>query len=88
MGESEDMMESFEHVGQSLMLAVIPIYAILASQFRSFLPLAIMLAAAVADGCGWFAFPGGRYRQHHVDDRTNSLDGTRDQERHPAGGLY
>ena len=42
MGESEDMMESFEHVGQSLMLAVIPIYAILASQFRSFLPLAIM----------------------------------------------
>ena len=42
MGESEDMMESFEHVGQSLMLAVIPIYAILASQFRSFLPLVIM----------------------------------------------
>ena len=44
-GESEDMMESFGYVGQSLMLAVILIYAILASQFRSFLqPLAIMLS--------------------------------------------
>jgi len=44
-GESEDMMESFEYVGQSLILAVILIYAILASQFRSFLqPLAIMLS--------------------------------------------
>jgi HAE1 family hydrophobic/amphiphilic exporter-1 len=38
-------MESFEYVGQSLILAVILIYAILASQFRSFLqPLAIMLS--------------------------------------------
>jgi HAE1 family hydrophobic/amphiphilic exporter-1 len=44
-GESEDMMESFEYVGQALILAVILIYAILASQFRSFLqPLAIMLS--------------------------------------------
>ena len=44
-GESEDMMESFEYVGESLILAVILIYAILASQFRSFLqPLAIMLS--------------------------------------------
>jgi hydrophobic/amphiphilic exporter-1 (mainly G- bacteria), HAE1 family len=44
-GESEDMMESFGYVGQSLVLAVVLIYAILASQFRSFLqPLAIMLS--------------------------------------------
>jgi HAE1 family hydrophobic/amphiphilic exporter-1 len=44
-GESEDMMESFGYVGQSLILAVILIYAILASQFRSFLqPFAIMLS--------------------------------------------
>jgi HAE1 family hydrophobic/amphiphilic exporter-1 len=44
-GEYEDMMESFGYVGQSLLLAVVLIYAILASQFRSFLqPLAIMLS--------------------------------------------
>jgi len=44
-GEYEDMMESFGYVLQSLLLAVILIYAILASQFRSFLqPLAIMFS--------------------------------------------
>jgi HAE1 family hydrophobic/amphiphilic exporter-1 len=44
-GEYEDMMESFGYVAQSLALAVLLIYAILASQFRSFLqPLAIMLS--------------------------------------------
>ncbi|HEU0139565.1 MAG TPA: efflux RND transporter permease subunit [Bryobacteraceae bacterium] len=44
-GEYEDMMESFGYVLQSLFLAVILIYAILASQFQSFLqPLAIMFS--------------------------------------------
>ncbi|MBI4875358.1 MAG: efflux RND transporter permease subunit [Acidobacteria bacterium] len=44
-GETEDMVESFGYVTQSLLLAVILIYAILASQFRSFLqPLAIMFS--------------------------------------------
>jgi len=44
-GEAEDMMESFGYVFQSLVLAVILIYAILASQFRSFMqPFAIMLS--------------------------------------------
>ena len=44
-GETEDMVESFGYVMQSLVLAVILIYAILASQFRSFLqPLAIMFS--------------------------------------------
>jgi hydrophobic/amphiphilic exporter-1 (mainly G- bacteria), HAE1 family len=44
-GESEDMAESFGYVGQSLILAVVLIYAILASQFRSFAqPFAIMLS--------------------------------------------
>jgi HAE1 family hydrophobic/amphiphilic exporter-1 len=44
-GETEDMVESFGYVAQSLALAVILIYAILASQFRSFLqPLAIMFS--------------------------------------------
>jgi HAE1 family hydrophobic/amphiphilic exporter-1 len=44
-GEAEDMVESFGYVMQSLLLAVILIYAILASQFRSFLqPFAIMFS--------------------------------------------
>ncbi|HOL70584.1 MAG TPA: efflux RND transporter permease subunit [Bryobacteraceae bacterium] len=44
-GEYEDMRESFGYVVQSLVLAILLIYAILASQFRSFLqPLAIMLS--------------------------------------------
>ncbi len=44
-GDTENMAESFGYIGQSLVLAVVLIYAILASQFRSFLqPLAIMLS--------------------------------------------
>ena len=44
-GEEEDMRESFGYVADALILAVILIYSILASQFRSFLqPLAIMLS--------------------------------------------
>ncbi|MFB3778794.1 MAG: efflux RND transporter permease subunit [Bryobacteraceae bacterium] len=44
-GEAEQMSESFGYVVQSLILAVLLIYAILASQFRSFAqPLAIMFS--------------------------------------------
>ncbi|MBZ5582558.1 MAG: efflux RND transporter permease subunit [Acidobacteriia bacterium] len=44
-GQTEDMAESFGYAGQSLLLAVVLIYAVLASQFRSFLqPLAIMFS--------------------------------------------
>jgi HAE1 family hydrophobic/amphiphilic exporter-1 len=45
IGEAESMAESSGYLGQSLILAIILIYAILASQFQSFLqPLAIMLS--------------------------------------------
>ncbi len=44
-GEAESMSESFEYLRQSLILAVIFVYLILAAQFESFLdPLAIMLS--------------------------------------------
>jgi HAE1 family hydrophobic/amphiphilic exporter-1 len=44
-GQFEDMMESFGYMTSALALAVVLIYAILASQFRSFLqPFAIMLS--------------------------------------------
>ncbi|MEW6713687.1 MAG: efflux RND transporter permease subunit [Nitrospirota bacterium] len=44
-GEAEDMAESFGYMGESLILAVILVYLILAAQFESFLePMAIMLS--------------------------------------------
>ncbi len=44
-GEAEDMAESFGYMGESLLLAVIFVYLILAAQFESFFePLAIMLS--------------------------------------------
>jgi HAE1 family hydrophobic/amphiphilic exporter-1 len=44
-GQAEDMRETFYYINRALILAVIFIYAILASQFRSFFhPLAIMLS--------------------------------------------
>ena len=44
-GEAEDMAESFGYMGESLILAVVLVYLILAAQFESFLePMAIMLS--------------------------------------------
>ena len=44
-GEAEDMAESFGYMAESLLLAVLFVYLILAAQFESFLePLAIMLS--------------------------------------------
>ncbi|MDO8281030.1 MAG: efflux RND transporter permease subunit [Thermodesulfovibrionia bacterium] len=44
-GEAEDMAESFGYMGESLILAVLLVYLILAAQFESFLePFAIMLS--------------------------------------------
>ncbi|MDA8429792.1 MAG: efflux RND transporter permease subunit [Geobacteraceae bacterium] len=44
-GEAEDMAESFGYMAESLILAVLFVYLILAAQFESFLePLAIMLS--------------------------------------------
>jgi HAE1 family hydrophobic/amphiphilic exporter-1 len=44
-GEAEDMAESFGYMGESLILAVVFVYLILAAQFESFFePLAIMLS--------------------------------------------
>jgi HAE1 family hydrophobic/amphiphilic exporter-1 len=44
-GDAEDMAESFGYMGESLVLAIIFVYLILAAQFESFFePLAIMFA--------------------------------------------
>ncbi|MDD2733208.1 MAG: efflux RND transporter permease subunit [Desulfuromonadaceae bacterium] len=44
-GEAEDMAESFGYMGESLLLAVLFVYLILAAQFESFFePMAIMLS--------------------------------------------
>ena len=44
-GEGEDMVESFGYMTEALILAILLVYLILASQFESFIdPLAIMLS--------------------------------------------
>jgi len=44
-GESEDMVESFNYMAESLILAIVFVYLILAAQFESFThPLSIMLS--------------------------------------------
>lgn len=48
-GEAEDMAESFGYMGESLLLAIIFVYLILAAQFESFFePFAIMLSLPLA----------------------------------------
>jgi HAE1 family hydrophobic/amphiphilic exporter-1 len=73
----------------ALVLAIVFIYMILASQFKSFLAAAGAddLAAADADRRGAGA---ADVRLHAVDvlhHRRRDADGPGDQERHPAGGL-
>jgi len=49
VGEAEYMAESFEQIGMALMLAVIFIYLVLASQYNSFVdPLSIMMSQPLA----------------------------------------
>jgi hydrophobic/amphiphilic exporter-1 (mainly G- bacteria), HAE1 family len=48
-GESEDMVESFNYMAESLILAIVFVYLILAAQFESFMhPLSIMLSLPLA----------------------------------------
>jgi HAE1 family hydrophobic/amphiphilic exporter-1 len=48
-GESQDLAESARYAGQALLLAVVFIYLILASQFASFIqPVAIMMSLPMA----------------------------------------
>ena len=88
-GDSEEMMESFGYAMQSLLLAVILIYAVLASQFRSFLqPFAIMLSLPLSlVGVAGMLYLVQGHPEHHVDDRRDPADGPGDQKRHPGGGL-
>ncbi len=55
-GENEDMMESFSALGMALILAVVIVYMILASQFESLLhPFTIMFSLPLAISGGGFA---------------------------------
>jgi hypothetical protein len=86
-GETEQLAETGGYVLESLLLAVILIFLILASQFES--PDAAVrdhaLAAALADRRAAGAADHRRHAQHDVDDRGDHADGAGDQERHPAG---
>ena len=86
---SEDMAESFGYMGESLLLAVLFVYLILAAQFESFFePLAIMLSLPLSIvGMAGMLKLTGRHDQHHVPDRPDHAHGAGDQERHPPGRL-
>ena len=86
-GSTKDMAESTAYAGQALLLAVILIYLILASQFGSFLqPVAIMMSLPMSL-IG--VFLGAADRRHHAQSlqrhRLHHADGSGHQERHPAG---
>ena len=89
-GEAEDMVESFGYVMQSLLLAVILIYAILASQFRSFLqPFAIMLSLPLSlIGVAAMLYLVHDTHEHDVADRSDPADGAGDQERDSGDRLH
>ncbi len=60
-GETEMMVESFQYMGEALVLAIIFVYLILAAQFESFVdPLAIMLSLplSVVGMAGMLALTG------------------------------
>jgi hypothetical protein len=88
-GQTKDMNESAGYAGQALLLAVILIYLILASQFGSFLqPIAIMMSLPMSlIGVFLGLLVAGHHAEHLQRHRLHHADGTGDQERHPAGRL-
>ena len=74
---------------ESLLLAVIFIYLVLASQFGSFLqPLAIMFSLPLSMvGVMLALLSTEHHLQHHEHDRRDPADGPGDQERDPADRL-
>jgi len=83
------MNESFIYAVQALVLAVIFIYMILASQFGSFLqPLAIMdVPATHAGGRAARVAAVRQHAQHVLDHRFHHADGPCHEERNPARRL-
>ncbi len=88
-GSTKDMQESFAYALSALGLAIVFIYMILASQFRSFLQPhradelpALTLIGVVAHAAGVRL-----HRQHVLHHRRRHADGPGHQERHLAGGL-
>ena len=89
-GDTEELEIMFRNMFQALMLAVIFIYLILASQFGSFThPLAIMLSLPLSlVGVAVMLYFTQRHAQHHEHDRPHHADGARHEERDPARRLH
>jgi HAE1 family hydrophobic/amphiphilic exporter-1 len=87
-GQIKQMNESNSSMGLALLLGVVFIYLVLASQFESFIhPLTIMLTLPlVAGGRDPRPLPLEEHHGHGRDDRDHPAHGPRDQERHPARG--
>ena len=89
-GDTEELEIMFRNMFQALMLAVVFIYLILASQFGSFThPLAIMLSLPLSlVGVAVMLYFTQRHAEHHEHDRPHHADGPRHEERDPARGLH
>jgi hypothetical protein len=88
-GSTKDLAETAGYAATALILGVIFIYLVLASQFGCFLqPLAIM-ASLPLSLVGVFPRPPGRRHdvEHLLGHRLPDPDGPRDQERDPARRL-
>ena len=88
-GSTKDMQETLGYAAAALALAVIFIYLILASQFKSFLqPIAIMSSLPLSlVGCVPGAAGHRQHAEHLLDHRLHHADGPGDEERDPAGRL-
>jgi len=86
-GETERMQETFSNMGLALLVAIIFIYFVLASQFESFVhPFTIMAALPLAIvGAFVLLFLTGNPIGMPRHDRAHPPHGARHQERHPLG---
>ena len=87
-GETEQLAETAGYVVEAILLAVILIFLILASQFESFTqPFAIMLSLPLSlVGVLLALLVTGTHDEHDVDDRRHHADGARGEERDSARG--
>ena len=88
-GQTKEQQDAFQAMLAAMLLAVIFIYIVLASQFGSFVqPIAIMASLPLALIGVMLALLFWRsHAQRVLDDRPGDADGPGDQERHPAGRL-
>ena len=90
VGMADAMLDAFKNIAFALVIAVIMVYMILASQFESFVhPFTIMFSLArQLDRRHGAVVPDRGADKHLQPHRHHHADGSGDEECDPAGGLY